>query len=348
MNDERLVVGLPAGSLADPNRGGNLVKLLEDAGFSTQGYDRGGPSAFPFMAYMVGWDGRPQEFGSQLALGEVDVAIGGDDWILERVLEYRYAYNQEIALKKTLSLERGRVRLVIVIEREDGALSCEDWLKQLAKAKQIVTAVSEMPYIALDWYLAKLKELGLSAPRDFSIQKYRTPPRIDAGIVVYETWGKTEAKVKYGSVDFGLEITQSGSAIANYELRIVDEVMSSETGVWVNPRITDNAGKRELARMFLLNLYGAVFAEDKVLLMFNAKNDKAPAILEYLRTNRLFADEPTMNEGAGYTEFSIQLDVNSTTTPLAKVRYELANLGATGLDTIPLESSIPGIGVIDL
>jgi len=31
--------------------------------------------------FLVGWDGRPQEFGAQLGLGEVDVAIAGDDWV---------------------------------------------------------------------------------------------------------------------------------------------------------------------------------------------------------------------------------------------------------------------------
>jgi len=31
-NQHKLLVGMPAGSLADPNRGGNLVTLLKTAG----------------------------------------------------------------------------------------------------------------------------------------------------------------------------------------------------------------------------------------------------------------------------------------------------------------------------
>ena len=93
MNDDKLVIGLPAGSLADPNRGGSLIRFLKDAGFATKGYDAGGPSTFPQMSFLVGWDGRPQEFGAQLAIGEVDIAIGGDDWIRERQLEFKYEYN---------------------------------------------------------------------------------------------------------------------------------------------------------------------------------------------------------------------------------------------------------------
>ena len=35
------------------------------------------------------------------------------------------------------------------------------------------------------------------------------------------------------------------------------------------------------------------------------------------------------------------------TLPIARVRYELAKLGATHLETIPLDSSIPGLDAID-
>ncbi|MCL4695210.1 MAG: hypothetical protein KJ060_22195, partial [Candidatus Hydrogenedentes bacterium] len=215
MSDERLIIGLPAGSLADPNRGGSLIELLKNAGFPTRGYDKGGPSTFPVTSFLVGWDGRPQEFGSQLAVGEVDLAIGGDDWVRERMLEFKYEYHQTIELKKVLSLERGSVRIVIIANSITG--SCDEWLKGLLSKKKLVSMVSEMPYIALEWFQSKAKALGFGeSHRQFSVQKFKTPPRIDSGIVIYETWGKTEAKVTNGSVDFGLEITQTGSAIANY------------------------------------------------------------------------------------------------------------------------------------
>ena len=122
MSETKLVIGMPAGSLADPNRGGNLVSLLQHAGFQTQGYDQGGPTKFPFNAALVGWDEHPQEFGAQLGLGELDIAIAGDDWIRERILEYRYEYDETIELVKVLSLQRGDVRIVTInnkIERPE-------------------------------------------------------------------------------------------------------------------------------------------------------------------------------------------------------------------------------------
>lgn len=345
--DDKLVIGMPAGSLADPKRGGNLVTLLKAAGFPTKGYEEGGPTTFPLHAVLFGWDGRPQEFGAQLALHEVDIAIGGDDWIAERILEYQYEYKQSITLQKVLSLERGKVRVVVVNLPLPPGVSFNSWLGDLLRTKKLIRVVSEMPYLAVDWFHKKKNQLGFGPEWDlFSVQKYHTPPKNDSGLVVYESWGKTEAKVLNGSVDFGFEITQSGSAIRNYGLQISDEVMSSETGIWTDPRLKNNPVKYELAKMFLLNLYGAVFAENKVLILFNARKDKVPTIIAYLEKNGLFGDEPTINEGINFTEFSIQMDTTNKKLPLSQVRYELACLGATHIETIPLESCIPGIDAI--
>ena len=46
MSKQQLTIGMPAGSLANPGRGGNLIQLLEKAGFKTKGYESGGPSDF--------------------------------------------------------------------------------------------------------------------------------------------------------------------------------------------------------------------------------------------------------------------------------------------------------------
>jgi len=347
MDDPQLIVGLPAGSLADPNRGGSLMNLLHDAGFPATGYDKGGPSVFRLTPFIIGWDGRPQEFGAQLALGELDLAIGGDDWVRERQLEYHYEYKQDLELQKILSLDRGQVRLVI-INNDPLHRGCDEWLKELLDAKPLVAMVAEMPYLALEWFQKQAERLGFSASHGaWSVQKYGTPPKIDKGIVIYEAWGKTEAKVKNGAVDFAMEITQSGSAIRNYGLHIAAEALHSEAGVWASPKLRENPGKHELARMFLLNLYGAIHAENKVLVLFNLKREKTAEIVQYLSDNHLFADEPTINQGENYAEMSVQLDTTSKKLPLARVRYELAKRGATSIETVPIESSIPGIHCID-
>jgi ATP phosphoribosyltransferase len=348
MSDKQLIIGMPAGSLANPNRGGNLVKLLELAGFKTRGYESGGPTSFTSINFLFGWDGRPQEFGSQLGIGEIDVAIAGDDWIQERILELKLEYKTDIQLEKVLSLNRGGVRLVGISNHPELKTS-EALLTELCREKEIITVITEMPYLALNWIQETLRKIGkFDKYSDFSVQKYKTPSRIKKGILIYEAWGKTEAKIKNGGADIGLEITQSGSAIRNYGLHITETVIESETGIYINPALKKDNEKFDLLKMLLINLYGVVNAENKVMILFNVTNDRVDSIEKYLADNTLFADEPTKNAGKLFTEFSIQVDTGNKEHSLALIRYELAKRGAVNINTLPIDSSIRDINVLDL
>ena len=344
--DTKLKIGMPAGSLADPNRGGNLINLLTNSGFNVSGYAQGGPTKFTSVNFLFGWDGRPQEFGSQLEINEIDVAIAGDDWIRERVLEMKLEYGTEVHLERVLALNRGGVKLVGIVDSAQFD-TVEDFLKNLCSQKKLITVVSEMPYMALDWLRTKLNSIGLLDKfQSFSVQKYKTPSKIESGIVIYETWGKTEAKVRNGGADIGLEITQSGSAIKNYGLKIIDTVINSQTSIWINPNVKKDAEKLDLLNMFLLNLYGSINAENKMMVMFNVFNENVHEIDRYLREKNLFADEPTVSVGKNFTVYNVQIDAGNINEPLAKVRYELAKRGATSINTLPVQSSIPSIKVL--
>ena len=248
------------------------------------------------------------------------MAIAGDDWIRERVLELKYEYGQDIELRRVMSLRRG--------QRAPGghrrsptrnSPSAVEFFKELAGRKPLITAVAEMPYLALEWIVRRLKDAGVDKRfGKFSVQKYTRRRRSTRGVLIYETWGKTEAKVKNGGADLGLEITQSGSAIKNYGLRIIDEVMESGTSIWVNPKIRDDKAKYELLRMFLLNLYGAINAENKVLLLSMCRSRTRAEVEAYLVRNNLFADEPSRISGKSYTEYSIEVDTASAKLPLAR------------------------------
>lgn len=346
MKTTQLKIGMPAGSLASASRGGNLVDLLAAAGFRTSGYDKGGPTTFTGTNLLFGWDGRPQEFGAQLEIGELDVAIAGDDWIQERVLEMRIEHGVEINLERVMTLNRGEVQIVGIVA-DPSFRTTEEFLAQVAPRKPLLVVASEMPYVALDWIRRKLAAVGLADRfKAHSVQKYKTPPRIQQGILVYESWGKTESKVKNGAVDVGLEISQTGGAIKSYGLTVIETVMRSQTGVYTRAGVMRDPERHELLEMFLVNLYGAIHAESKVMLLFNVPNALTGAVDDYLRTNNLFGEEPTLSRGREFTEYNIQVDAVDVERPVALVRYTLAKLGARSINTIPITSSIPGIRMI--
>jgi ATP phosphoribosyltransferase len=348
-NKNILKIGMPAGSLANPKRGGNLIKLLENSGFKTSGYESGGPSKFTTINYMFGWDGRPQEFSSQLGISEIDVAIAGTDWIYERMHELDLEYNTKIQLEEVLPLNRGGVKIVGIIPDGSGFETAEDYLKEVVKKKSIITVASEMPYLSLNWVREKLDAIGvLEEFPDYSVQKYKTPSKIKHGVLIYETWGKTEAKVKNQGTDIGVEITQSGSAIRNYGLKIIDTIMTSQTGVWIDPKVKNNPEKFELLKLFLVNLYGSINAENRVMIVFNVPKSNVDEINRYLSEQHLFADEPTISHGKAYDVYNIQVDTANNELPLAKVRYDLAVRNAQNINTLPIESSISCLDAIGL
>jgi ATP phosphoribosyltransferase len=255
-------------------------------------------------------------------------------------------YGVEVKLQRVMALNRGDVQLV-GITADPRFATTEEFLKDVAARKPLVKVAAEMPHLALDWVQRKLAAIGLGAAFSaHSVQKYKTPPRIQQGILIYESWGKTEAKVKHGAVDMALEITQSGSAIKSYGLTIVESVLRSQTAIYTSPATWDDPEKRELLEMFLLNLHGAVQAENKVMLLFNVPNARSAEVERYLTENELFGDEPTMNRGKEYTEYNIQVEDGNPERPIALVRYTLAKLGARSIDTVPIQSSISGIKAV--
>jgi ATP phosphoribosyltransferase len=147
-------------------------------------------------------------------------------------------------------------------------------------------------------------------------------------------------------VDIGLEISQTGGAIKSYGLTIVETVMRSQTSIYTHAAVSKDPAKRELLELFLVNLYGAIHAESKVMLLFNVPNAMSSEVDRYLTTNNLFGEEPTLSRGKEYTEYNIQVDADDLEKPVALVRYTLAKLGARSINTIPITSSIPGIGMI--
>jgi ATP phosphoribosyltransferase len=245
-----------------------------------------------------------------------------------------------------MTLNRGEVQLV-GITADPAFATTEDFLRNVAPKKPLLRVASEMPYLALDWIQRKLAAIGLAGEyASHAVQKYVTPPRIERGILVYESWGKTESKVKHGAVDIGLEISQTGGAIKAYGLTIVETVLRSQTSIYTSPAVAKDPEKRELLEMFLLNVHGATHAENKVMLLFNVPNQLANEVEQYLSSNNLFGDEPTANRGKEYTEYNIQVDADDPEKPLAMVRYSLARLGARSINTIPITSSIRSIRAI--
>jgi ATP phosphoribosyltransferase len=99
------------------------------------------------------------------------------------------------------------------------------------------------------------------------------------------SWGATEAKVVSGLADAIVEVTETESTIRAHGLRIIHEMMSSNTQFIANRRAWEDPWKREKIENIVLLLKGALRADKIVGLKMNvpaASLDRVIGILPSL------------------------------------------------------------------
>ena len=96
------------------------------------------------------------------------------------------------------------------------------------------------------------------------------------------SWGATEAKVIDGLCDAIVEVTETGSTMRANGLRIVAELMQSNTQLIANLDSWDIPWKREKIEQISLLLQGALRAENMVGLKMNVPEEKMADLMEVL------------------------------------------------------------------
>jgi ATP phosphoribosyltransferase len=96
------------------------------------------------------------------------------------------------------------------------------------------------------------------------------------------SWGATEAKVIAGLCDAIVEVTETGATMRANGLRIVKELMQSNTQLIANKQAWEDPWKREKIEQIALLLQAALRAEDLVGLKMNVPKDKLNDVIEIL------------------------------------------------------------------
>lgn len=302
----KLKIGIPDGSLVDPQRGG-LKELLDQARIFTKNL---GTSKIPEVVN-IPWlkivMQRPQELPYLTAQGCCDAFFCGDDWAREWEL-------RGYASKKILGLNTGKVDIIVAGKEE----------------KSYRVAASEYPFIARDFLT---QETGVE---EIPIIRYGEPTEDYA---VIDSFGKTELKTIYGVSDIVIENTQTGKTLENLGLTKFETLFPSECGLYVNEDLDNSWKSKKVDRMALM-LEGAVNAQNKDLVVFNVANDNLEPVLRYVRENQLFANEETVKPGENYSEITLELSTNDPERSLIDVLGDLSDLGASAIEGIPLSYSI--------
>jgi len=227
----------------------------------------------------------------------------------------------------------------------DAGLTGKDWI---AENRSDVHVVADLIYSKVS---ARPARWVLAVPFDSKIRKLEhlrgkkvatelvdfTRRYFDAQGIEVEvefSWGATEAKVVSGLADAVVEVTETGSTIKAHGLRIIHELMVTNTqlianrGSWTLPR------KREKIEQIALLLQGALKGEKMVGLKMNVPEAKLQQIISLLPS----LTSPTIAHLYQIPWFSVETVVGADT--VRDLIPRLLSSGAEGIIEYPLNKVI--------
>ena len=241
---------------------------------------------------------RAQEMPVHVENGTLDVGLTGRDWKEEN--ESDVVIVADLLYSK---LSQSPARWVL-------AVSADSDIKELSDLNGKVIA-TELVNFTRKYFAQK----GIDVKIEFS-------------------WGTTEAKVAAGLADAIVEVTETGSTINAHGLKIIHELMQSNTILIANKKSWEDPWKRTKIENIALLLKGALRAENMVGLKMNIPKERLDDIISLLPS----ITSPTMANLFQSNWVSVEVMVNKE-----KVRElipQLIKQGAKGIIEYPLNKVI--------
>jgi len=175
----------------------------------------------------------------------------------------------------------------------DVGLTGRDWIMENDSDVEVIadliySKVSQRP---ARWVLAVPFESPVQGLRDLEGKKIATElvnftrryfSSAGVNVQVEFSWGATEAKVISGLCDAIVEVTETGTTMRANGLRIVKELMQSNTQIIANRNAIEDPWKREKIEQISMLLQGALRAEELAGLKMNVPEEKLNQVIEIL------------------------------------------------------------------
>ncbi len=175
----------------------------------------------------------------------------------------------------------------------DAGLTGRDWIEE---NESDVVLVDDLIYSKVSqnparWVLAVAAGSDIKTLKDLQGKKIATElvnftrrffeeKKID--VKVSFSWGATEAKVVSGLADAIVEVTETGSTIKAHGLKIIYNLMETNTQLIANRETYRDPWKKDKIAQITLLLKGALRAENMVALKMNISQEHIEKIIEIL------------------------------------------------------------------
>ncbi|MFP3999768.1 MAG: ATP phosphoribosyltransferase [Desulfosalsimonas sp.] len=228
----------------------------------------------------------------------------------------------------------------------DTGLTGKDWI---AENRSDVYVVTDLVYSKVSarparWVVAVANDSPVEKLEDLSGKKVSTElvnytrryfeQKGIKNVSIDYSWGATEAKVVSGLADAIVEITETESTIRAHGLRVIHEMMQTNTQLIANHEAWKKPEKRKKIEQLSLLLKGALVAEKMVGLKMNVPEsglDKVVSLLPSLTA-------PTIAKLYQSDWYSVESVVNSDT--VRDLIPVLMENGAEGIIEYPLNKVI--------
>ena len=218
----------------------------------------------------------------------------------------------------------------------DAGLTGKDWILENSSDVEIVSDLiySKVSSRPARWVLAVNGDSPYRRPEDLAGKKIATElvnftkqyfANAAIPVEVEFSWGATEAKVVEGLADAIVEVTETGTTIKAHGLRIIAELLQTNTQLIANKKSWADPWKREkIANMNVL-LQGALRAEKLVGLKMNVPEAKMRDIMGILPS----LTSPTVANLYNKDWLSVEIVVEEST--VRELIPRLMAMGAEGV-----------------
>lgn len=189
---------------------------------------------------------RAQEMSINVESGIIDAGLTGLDWVAEHESDVHVV--SDLIYSKVSARP---ARWIIAVASDSPIRTLED-----LEGKTISTELVKFTQ-------RFFKERGINVNVKFS-------------------WGATEAKIVSGLADAIVEITETESTIRAHNLRVIHEVMETNTQLIANKKAWEDPAKREKIEQIAMLLQAALVADKLVGIKMNVPGDRLPAVVELL------------------------------------------------------------------
>ncbi len=241
---------------------------------------------------------RAQEMSRYVETGTLDAGLTGIDWIYENESDVKIV--EDLVYSK---ISQRPARWVLAVPYDSDIKKLED-----LAGKKIATEMVNFT------------------------RKYFQEHDIDVKIEF--SWGATEAKVVSGLADAIVEVTETGSTIRAHGLKIIHELLQTNTKLIANHKAWADPQKRKKIEQIALLVKGALLAEKMVGLKLNAPKAKLEGIVRVLPS----LNAPTVSPLYDSDWFAVETVVASSV--VRDLIPQLLEHGAEGIIEYPLNKVI--------